>query len=589
MLFAACGGSSTPNPQPNPPPNPTISIMSATPNPVVAGKSVAITVSVTHSTIEWPTGCVNGQAPAEPAPDTCYISGSTATYTPPDVEGSYSFTVKTVDTPVATATVNIVVTSVEVEPVDEPMVFVVGNTGNYMGSIPVMSKILWTGTEFTAEPAEQLREGAGMPINRSGNAPYVFSFLNEAAEDSPLRIALTDYDYTIGGAGVSSYWFYDPTDAGWSLKKEYAVIPNGLPLNPSTMANIKYENKPYLVVADAAGVDEAGGAMHLVSMTGNDEYETVVSQAIPNKTIGGEIYQSHAVDTYVDGDRIFALALYYTDGWPPLQENSEVREYKLTGDPANIAFELVGTVEIGKNALNLVPYTSGSGKYFFIPCVGGAQNAGENNGADSSISVIEITPTGMSAERKAYIGGAYPDLLDFHGIAVASDGTAYILTGDYDADWAMSWSLYQTTASDLVTKANAGSTGTISPALLIAGSTHYNAYLWQIGISQGGDDEYLVFGKGSNDYDPFDWVSHDEIHFLKVGRQWNDAPNANNFIISADVLNGAAVEDEGFAISGMEIYTPGGGIVSFQANRRQIPAPIKAMQAGRIATALDGE
>jgi hypothetical protein len=448
----------------------------------------------------------------------------------------------------------------------KPIVSVVGNIGRYqpvspLPIPPVLNKVLWSGSAFTA--AEQL-QGSNMPITQPSNAPYAFSFLNKAASAPQFRVALTDYDpYSVGTPGVSSYWFYDPTGVGWSLKSSYPT-PNSLPMNPYTLANIDYRSNPYLVAADYDSTGNNGGTLRLLSMTGADAYAVVTSLAIPNQTVGTDTYQAHVQDIVVDGDRIFVLIIYSnidTTVPPSLSYiSSEVREYRLSGSSPSISFTLWQTVTVSKNAVSLVPGTVSGSKYLFIPCIGGMQNYGSNNGADSTLSLVQINSSNLGAEKTAYIGGAYPDLHDFRAIAIATDGTAYILTGDYDASYNMNWILYQTTAAALVTLANAATTGTIPLALSITSNTHYDAYFWALGICSNGTDEYLVFGKGSNNTSA-STISQDEVHLLQVGASWSDTANAVNFILSPDDLNGtSAVAADGFALNSMDVSVPGGTV-----------------------------
>ena len=83
----------------------------------------------------------------------------------------------------------------------KPIVSVVGNQGNYQSLSPVASKILWSGSAFTAPSNEQLKAGSTppMPITGASNAPYVHSFLNKAANSgAQFRVALTNYLYGLG-------------------------------------------------------------------------------------------------------------------------------------------------------------------------------------------------------------------------------------------------------------------------------------------------------------------------------------------------------------------------------------------------------
>jgi hypothetical protein len=474
----------------------------------------------------------------------------------------------------------------------KPIVSVVGNLGNYQSPSPILDKLIWSGSvvppAFVA--AEQL-SGASMPISAYGNAPYVNSFLNLAAAAPQFRVALSNYTYTLGNPGTSQFWFYDPTGAGWLLKSGPTSF--NPPFNPYALANIDFGGNHYLVVADYDSASNNGGTLCLLSMSSADVYATVTALSIPNKTVTVDettyTYQAHVQDIYVDDNRIFVLVIYSNidSTVPPSLTyiNSEVREYELALQGVNIVFSQVGDpVEIGKNAVSLVPYADGNDKYLFIPAIGGMQSNGSNNGADSGLYVIDVT-SDMEEAQQAYIGGTYPTLHDFHGIAISTNGTAYILTGDYDVNYNMDWFLYQTTAANLVALADAGSPGTIPPALQIAGTKHYTAYFWSLGICSNGTNEFLVFGKGGNTSSAASANAHDEVHFLQVGATWSNTANAVNSIIPDTALNAGAPAGSGFAINSMDVSVPGGTVRLKTAHHHLHPAQVKALRAKAVEEA----
>ena len=484
----------------------------------------------------------------------------------------------------------------------KPIVSAVGTRQRYQQNPVVLSKVTWANPYFIVPPSEQLKD-TYMPINVSTNAypaPYVYSFINENAAANPkFRVALTDYHYVSPGGqpGDSQYWFYDPISPAavpyWLLKNSVTAIPNGLPLNPFAMANIEYDDNPYLVVADFDSAGNAGGTLRLVSMTSADVYTTVASLPIISTYSG---FQAHVQDVYVDGERIFALIVNSTPVTSEEYKNSELREYLISSTGGNLTFVQQGsTVTLSPNAVALVPYTVNGQKYLFIPCIGGYQNSVDsgaippvtNNGANSSLSVVTITSTLGGTEKKAYVGSNA--LHDFRGIAIATNGTAYILTGDYytypqgttpNFEYGyMQWKLYKTTATNLVTLAGNPSPGTIeasgSGATLVVPPNptdkkiNYMAYFWSIGICKNtAGADFLVFAKGANSTVPPDptytdlttLYSHDELHFLKVDTAWSDTQNIDNSIIPDSVLNGSGISADGFAINSIDISVDGGGL-----------------------------
>ena len=488
---------------------------------------------------------------------TCATSAATV--------GSHSITITATAKPSETNTVTLNVSEPPPPPPppDEPepeitgsIISVVGNIGDYQTQNVVLSKITWSNAEnaFTVPAAGQLTVGAGMPIAGGSPSPYVFSFLNQAASGSQLRVALTNYTYTPGEAGVSDSWFYEPSGDGWELKGQAG--PVNMPGNTRKITNISYNGDPYLLAADYDSDNNEGGTLWLLSVDEHDNYSKVTTLPIPNN---GD-YQAHVEDVYVDDSRIYILVTYM-DVSSYEYMNSELRQYKLTGDGGDISFEQVGLdVSLGENAVKLVPYTSGSDKYLFIPCIGGGYKGGDNNGEKSSLSMVNITQdiSRLTVERKSYVGGAYSasdPLYDFRDIAIAANGTAYILTYGYDSNWSTEWMLYQTTAANLVSMATSVPNVTVTyNAALVKTDKSYSGYFWSIGICSNGTDEYLAFvkGAGASSAD----TSRDEVHFLKVGAIWSDYDNSGNSIVSTDVLNAGA--GAGFAVSAIAISMPGG-------------------------------
>jgi hypothetical protein len=354
----------------------------------------------------------------------------------------------------------------------KPDVTVTVNKGNYQTSIPSMTKLFVVNGVATA--GEYLNAGSNpaMPVTGLNNAPCNKSFLNKASGQPRFRVCRSDYTYpTLGSTGSSVYYVYDPTGTGWVLKGQQS--PMNPPFNPYAMVNIDHGESHYLVVADYDSAGDVGGTLCLVDMDVNDNYCCVASLNIPNKTSGVHTYQARVQDVHVDGSRIFVLVIYYVidtvgdEEIPPDLEylSSEVREYGLTASGANIAFSQVGpSVDVGKNAVSLVPYADNGNKYLFMACIGGMQNYGSNNGADSSLSYVDVT-SGIGSEMKSYIGGATAGLHDFRSVAIAGDGTVYIMTGDDGAGYGMNWTLYKDTVANLLSRGASGTPGTIPPIL----------------------------------------------------------------------------------------------------------------------------
>ena len=559
LLLPACGGNDKPVniTDPAPPDDPVSLEIEPAWQSVEKGEAAYFTVTAINT--EFIVG--ENSAGCSKTDDTLISCATDAA-----AVGNHGITVTATAKPSETKTATLNIT--DPAPPEEPLITgsiisVVGNVGGYQTQNVVLNKIIWSDSVGAFTVSAQLPTGAGLPISSSAPSPYVFSFFNQAASGAQPRVALTDYTYTLGAAGASDFWFYDPTGEGWELKGHAG--PDDMPRNAGKIANIRYNDTPYLVAADYDSLNNEGGTLWLLSMDEYDNYAKVKSLSIPNK---GD-YQAHVVDVFVDGSRIFILLAYFNIGeigYEQAYMKSELRQYKLTGAGAGIAFEQVGAaVFLGENAGKLVPYTSGSDKYLFIPCRGGSYSGGgDNNGENSSISMVNITQdiSLSTTERKAYVGGAYSasaPLYDFQDIAIASNGTTYVLTQGYDVDWNAEWMLYQTTAENLVSLANAVPNITINnfnnnDAFLIRTDKNFNGYFWAIGICSNGADEYMVFAKSAGASSAS--ANGDELHFLKVGAAWSDYANSANSIISTDVLN-AGAGGEGFGINSIAILPVG--------------------------------
>jgi hypothetical protein len=438
--------------------------------------------------------------------------------------------------------------------------FASGNVGGYQNQQAVFNKFEWNGTAFVL--AVQLKPNSGLPDVGLDPALYCFTYLNKAANAPQFRSAMSAYSYAAPGQpGTSKFWIYEAASAGLTLKTPQAGISFNPPFNPRNLANVDFvetdENNDetvthLLVYADYDSLNNIGGTIGLLGMDASDNYTSVFSQDIPSGVAG---YQQHAQDVFVKGNRIFTLFIV-SDSTAMTYQNSQIREYKVERIGGNIQLTQVGnTVTLSANAQKLVYWQQGANEYLFVPCIGGMQHIdGTDNGANSSLSMVDIT-SGLGSEQKSYVGKANDsDFYDFRDITIASDGSAYILTGDYNASAEMYWKLYMTTASALITLANTGSPGNISNRLLVKDDHHANAYFWAIGICKAGTDEYLIFGKGSAIGTTA--YSMDEVHVLRVGGSWSDTADADNAIFSPAALGG----ETSFAINCIAISVPGGEI-----------------------------
>jgi hypothetical protein len=463
--------------------------------------------------------------------------------------------------------------------------------------------------------AERLDASTGMPIPLPPdyvNAPYVFTFLNPLAADPKFRVFLTNYSYALGQTGSSDVWPYDPISTsqyGWLLKPNPNPPTPGQtyftfnpPFNFYDVVNVVHENNPYLVVADYDSAGNVGGTLCLLGMAANDDYTTVAALNIANKISSGNTYQAHVQDVLVKDNRIFTLVNYsYISGMTPIKIDylrSEVREYGLVTVGGDIQFNLVDTVEISKNAVNLGIFFDGDNYYLISPCIGGMQNFGNSNGVNSSVSMVKILSAGGfdktlgfngDGELQAYVGHATAVALhDFRSIAISSNGTAYLFMGDYTDPSVdgFTFRAFQTTVSHLLYNAATGKPDPNDPSkrlplnifddvssdlqYFIPEQTAATADFWAFAICKGDTGvEYLAWARGSHGT-PSVYTAYDAVSFVQVGNPYS----MFRTVTSAD-LSGQQQSD-GFANNSMAVSVDGGTVVKLRSAVSPVRAAMKA-------------
>jgi hypothetical protein len=132
---------------------------------------------------------------------------------------------------------------------------------------------------------------------------------------------------------------------------------------------------------------------------------------------------------------------------------------KMAVDPATGALDYSATVKVGKNARALVPVNGGiDGVTIFVPGVGGVQQGGTTNGADSILYRVPAFAN-FSSPVAALTGDAAAAVgvdknFDIRSIAVSDDDLAFLLTVTFGANYTGWWRLYQTTGTYLLGLSN---------------------------------------------------------------------------------------------------------------------------------------
>ena len=495
---------------------------------------------------------------------------------------------------------------------------VLGYRGDGESYYAIANKGMWNSPTSVSDPAfvlsDRLDGNNGMPISRptldDPLAPYVFSFINEKAAAPQFRNALTSYTYSLKLTGSSKVWMYDSTN-GWGQKPNPSGTDPFFAFNPPynfySIGNIDFNGDNFLVAADYDSTNNAGGTLALLSMsvdseTGAESYGVVTTLSgppdFPRKVVGDYTYQAHVQDALVLGPRIIVDVNYMavTDDptviVPPeyMYIRGEIREYALELSGGKPTFSLVDTLGNSKNSVHLLHHQVDSVDYIFSANIGGYQNEDVGNGADSSISIFKLANTGFdhdagfdgTGEMRALVGvpGSYV-YPDFRGIAIASNGTAYFLCGNYTSNNGMTFVVYQTTAEHLVSNGETGNTSYDPPVPYtiptdydlgrpyIQRQTATSAYYWALAIVVGPDgSEHLLFAKGSVNA-PMDFVGHDVLSFVPVGEPWINSHTIGHHTVGTEINEFTGLTDSlGFTINSLDISVPGGVV-----HMKPAPAP----------------
>jgi hypothetical protein len=200
-----------------------------------------------------------------------------------------------------------------------------------------------------------------------------------------------------------------------------------------------------------------------------------------------------------------------------LDPNSAEPTIPIVKMPVGSPVEYVDFIEVGKNAVSLVPFldTSDNSWFVFVTSIGGKQNMNAGNGANSLLESIHITflrQLPNLATRKTHYYGNATDNLDFHGLTFNADGSdAYFLTANvygYDSQTyktQMVWQVFRTCLETLIGVTNtefydiaAGSTH----ALLHNAGPYSMGYLWALHYDNANQLLWFAHGDSIKIYDP---------------------------------------------------------------------------------------
>ncbi|WP_312421259.1 hypothetical protein [Anaerospora hongkongensis] len=354
--------------------------------------------------------------------------------------------------------------------------------------------------DYTKGEAGAIIQGAGgvtdIAVNKSqvvklNKDPSLHSF-QDAATPAQLRVALAQYKRVQGGAHLAAdIGIYDPSANPWTMitQKKWNHIENLYGV--VTLGDSLY------------GIDYDGARIVRIAMTGNGYTETG-SYTYPG-TAG---YQSNGVAIAAVDGYLYGLFTTVNNPWiaSPQYLNSTV--VKLD---AGLVPVTGGQVSVGKNAFTLEPFTTVSGTTattcLYVACIGGKQNFGSHN-PDSCLDVVDLSTMTAKTAFKAGAANDTSDQADFRDITFGNDGTAYILTGRYNADFeTLSGMLYKTSAADILARAAANQPALLSQAAVPAVSLeNMSGFFWAIlydnGAAAGNDRLWFARGNDVAVYNP---------------------------------------------------------------------------------------
>jgi hypothetical protein len=162
-------------------------------------------------------------------------------------------------------------------------------------------------------------------------------------------------------------------------------------------------------------------------------------------------YTTNGVTMTSFGGHIFVLLNVVIDPWGPTNTYSDSLLIEL--DPTQSGTNsYVGHVKVGKNAFGMSLLKDNGVDYLVIPSIGGIQNFMANNGSDSRLDLVTVSPNATpTMQVQTLFQGVNNTQVtdttayyDFRDVACSSDGQImFVLTGCIDQyGVGMFWNLY---------------------------------------------------------------------------------------------------------------------------------------------------
>jgi hypothetical protein len=280
--------------------------------------------------------------------------------------------------------------------------------------------------------------------------------------------------------------------------------PHGLAQVGNFLYLVDYESRKIYIL----GADElnglAAGTPHTLVKT---PFDVGAAARLPDDAKG------QAIIALNDGTTTYLYALYIdNDSTGTVYGSSILVRLTVDTDSTSSTYgELtyLDQVDVGENAQEIIPVTETGGNItLLIPAIGGMQQAGATNLTDSDISAVAPFAATLSASillTGDSAGLPPPQAYDLRAIAAPSrpdsNGSVYVLTGTYDADYNQDFRLYKSTVAQLLSASGTNLSAAVTRGILteVDYAKGMIGYFWDILYENaaGPDGDRLWFLRGA--------------------------------------------------------------------------------------------
>jgi hypothetical protein len=191
----------------------------------------------------------------------------------------------------------------------------------------------------------------------------------------------------------------------------------------------------------------------------------------------------------------YLFALYIRNNPAATQYNPSILVKMAVNADGSLRY--VAQAEVGMNATEIIPVDGGDGGVtLLVPAMGGPQQGGTTNGANSNITAVPAFASTFTARvlLKGDDPAPTPPTFDLREIAAPMPGSGidgvFIMTGTYDTSYNQNWTLYWTSITKLLgfnnTPISTAAGGTDPALITVDGSLGSPGYYWSI-LWENGD------------------------------------------------------------------------------------------------------